>query len=453
MPERSLKITRDGSDAHRRDAAAVRADLRERLGDERFARLTDRLAEVSGHIATRGILSYSSGARFADLYTGYSYGEFYDWDLYFDSIHLSHWGVSRYARTNVEAFLDTQRASGFVPRSLLTPRLRDQFKPFLAQTALLNCRQTGNFGWLAGRYYGALKKSVDYWFWHCDFDKNGLCVWDGAGHSGMDNHFRRLGVDGSMSTEGVDLNCYLLRELRALAEIARSLGKTSDAAGFDRHAEQLAAKIDATFWDEADGFYYDRHERTGDPVRIKSVAGFVPLWLGVAPPERAERLVREHLLNPDEFWLKHPVACWSKSEPDYYQQRKADECNWRGTTWIPTNYMVFQGLRRYGFEAEARELAWKTFDLVLNEETTREYYDGENGVGQGLSPFWGWSALAYFMPLELELGYDPTDVTRESLVPLACEVLGLTFPEVRAQRCPDPDPHYFRELLHGPIIT
>ena len=66
---------------------------------------------------------------------------------------------------------------------------------------------------------------------------------------------------------------------------------------------------------------------------------------------------------------------------------------------------------KYGYKDVARELAEKTFDMVLSESTTREYYNGETGAGQGLNPFWGWSTLAYMMPVEYQLGYDPTDVT------------------------------------------
>ena len=124
--------------------------------------------------------------------------------------------------------------------------------------------------------------------------------------------------------------------------------------------------------------------------------------------------MRERLLNPAEFWLPYPVATWAKNEQGYYQERRGGECTWMGATWIPTNYMVLHGLMLHGYRAEAEALAEKTFDMVLREATTREYYNGETGVGQGMCPFWGWSALGYVMTAEARTGYDPADPLRRT---------------------------------------
>jgi putative isomerase len=293
---------------------------------------------------------------------------------------------------------------------------RHHFKPFLAQIALLGSRQTGDYRWLLGKYYQRLKKYLDYWFWFCDYDKNGLCVWDGSDHSGMDNQARRCGYDGVMTVEGVDLNSYLVRELQAMGEIAAETGRLDEAESFRNQAEKLSRLINDVFWDEVDGFYYDRDERQNELVKIKSIAGLIPLWAGIAPEDRASRLVEEHILNPSEFWLPYPLATWARNEPDYYQERRGSECTWMGATWVPTNYMVFHGLLQYGYKDVARELADKTFRMVLQESATREYYNGETGSGQGLNPFWGWSTLAYLMPVEYQLGYDPTDLTRRDFL-------------------------------------
>jgi len=371
------------------------------LGRDTRDTVVPNIQTILDNIKNKGIVYINR----RECVTGYAIHELYDWDLYFETLFLSHFGIAKYCRNNVETFLDTQEENGYISRAAVNVRKTQHFKPFLAQTALLGSRQRRDFRWLAGeRYYPRLKKYLDHWFSY-DQDGNGLPVWDGSDQSGMDNQSRRLGHHDCGEYEGVDLCCYLVRELEAMAEIAREIGRDDDVLKFASHADALRKKIDETFWDEEDGFYYDRSEKTGKLNKVKSVAGLIPLWVGAASPERAERLVKEHLVNPDEFWTKYPVATWSRSEPDYHQEKIGNESSWMGSTWIPTNYMVFRGLIRYGYTEIAKELADKTFELVVSEADLREYYNGETGAGQGLSPFWGWSSLGYLMKAEVEAGF------------------------------------------------
>jgi hypothetical protein len=401
----------------------------EKIGSDTFEALRERLRHANAHIAERGLIDYA-GRR---LLTGYSNGEFYDWDLYFENLYLSYYGISKFCRTNIEVFLDRQLENGFTSRTLIEPRHHQHFKPFLAQLVLLDLRQTGDTSWFDGPLFERLVRYLDYWMWYCDLDKNGLCVWDSADHSGMDNQMTRAGVYGSWTVEGTDLNCYLVREMKAMAVLADRIGRPEMGASYRKMEEKIWRAIDAVLWDEKDGFYYDRNERTGKSVRIKSIAGLIPLWLRVMPPAKAARLVQEHLLNTQEFWLEFPVAAWSKQEPDYDQDAKDWGCNWRGTTWIPTNYLLMHGLMHHGYQDAALDLAYRTFHMALSRNSvTREYYNAETGAGKGLDPFWGWSCLAYFMPLECEMGYHPDAINEEPIVPLAHE-LGIEFPALPQQ--------------------
>jgi putative isomerase len=387
--------------------------------------LRERLNQLNHDIVTRGLHDFPRSRE--KLETGYAYGEFFDWDLYFENVYLSYYGVSTYDFSNLQVFLDRQKPDGFISRTLGVKfnKPRQMFKPFLAQLAVLGSKQTGSYEWLRAEDYGRLQKYIDRWFAY-DADHNGLPTWDSSDASGMDNQISRSGNLDSYFDEGVDLACYLYRELQAMAVISGKLGKTKEQAEYEQRARHLAKLINGVFWDDKDGFYYDRNEKTGERIRIKSVAGFFPLWIGVASPAQARRLVREHLTNPNEFWLTYPVATYAKSEPDFFEGVRG-QCNWRGSAWIPSNYMIFHGLMRYGFMKEARELADKTYAMAVDKNpVTREYYDSETGQGYGMNPFWGWSSLAYVMPLEYQLRYDPTDL-QGKVRPLITEKLGVHF--------------------------
>ncbi len=408
IPNEPVSTTFQSQAAHA--GATGLASFEKELGAEELQKLRERLNALNKDISERGMLLLPGHPE--PLFTAYEYVQVYDWDTYFENLYLSYYGNGEYCLRHVKKFLSLQKPDGFIQRAFGAKDwgTTQPFKPFLAQIAVLASKQNGNgYEWLRGAHYEGIKKYLDRWFAY-DTDGNGLPVWDSADANGMDNQVRRAGAKRSFFCEGADLMSYLYRDLRAMAFIAGKLGHALDVAHFNKMADSLADSVNATLWDEKDGFYYDRNEKTGEPIRIKSIAGLLPLWAGLATPERARRLVLEHLTNEKEFWLKYPVATYAATEPDFYQGTKRGECNWQGTAWIPTNYMVMHGLLRYGFKDVARDLAYRTFRMALNENpTTREYYNSDTGSGNGQDPFWGWSSLAYVMPLEVELGYLPTE--------------------------------------------
>ena len=398
------------------------------VGRAQSESLRQRLLQLNHDISTKGLHDYPQSRE--KLLTGYAYGEYFDWDLYFENIYLSYYGVSKFDFSNFAIFLGRQEPDGFISRTLgiAYPKPNQMFKPFLAQLAVLGSQQTGSYEWLREKDYGQLQRYLDRWFAY-DADHNGLPTWNSSDASGMDNQLSRSGDFDSYFDEGVDLACFLVRELQAMAIISGKLGKTKEQNEYQQHAQRLTKLINDVFWDEKDGFYYDRNEKTGKKIRVKSVAGFFPLWAGVATPAQARRLVREHLFNEKEFWLAYPVATYAKTEPDFYEGTTKGECNWRGSAWIPSNYMIFHGLIKYGYDREALELADRTYKMVLDmNPVTREYYDSETGQGYGMNPFWGWSSLGYIMPLEYKLHYDPTDLTGK-VRPIVTEELGIRFSE------------------------
>ena len=89
--------------------------------------------------------------------------------------------------------------------------------------------------------------------------------------------------------------------------------------------------------------------------------------------------------------------------------------------------MIFHGLLQYGYNDAAKELALRTLKLAMvANPVTREFYDSDTGKGNGMNPFWGWSSLAYVMPIDFAQRYDPMDL-HAPVRPLIKNELGLTF--------------------------
>jgi hypothetical protein len=389
-----------------------------------WAELLARLRKTNADIRARGLRRFPGSDE--KLLTGYPYNEFYDWDLYFENLYLSYYGVWPYCFSNLKLFLDRQQPDGYINRSLIKQRDRQHFKPFMAQLVVLGAKQNNDdYQWLAGSYYGRLKKYLDKWMSY-DSDGNGLPVWNSADAAGTDNQWSRAGQLGAFEVEGTDLASYLVREFDAMTVIAEHLGEDDDAKMFTDKSTKMKTAINDVLWDEDAGFYYDRNEKKNQRVLVKSGAGFMPLFAGAATPERAKRIVNEHLLNENEFWLAYPIASYAKTEPDYYQGSHK-ECNWRGSTWAPFNYMTFHGLNRYGFTDVATELSRRLFEMaVVKNPVLREYYNAETGEGLGQTQFWGFTALYYVMGMEQALGYDASDL-RKPFEPIIPRELGIEF--------------------------
>jgi neutral trehalase len=243
----------------------------------------------------------------------------------------------------------------------------------------------------------------------------------------MDNQHERAGFWLDWGCEGVDLNCYLVKECKAFAKLARLAGQENLAEEYEKKANERGKIIRTLLWDDKEGFFYDRKVDKDKPlsksswigaqlnvrsggmykIPVRSVAAFTTLWAEVATPEQAKRMINEYLLNPREFWSNYPVTTLAKSEPGYSPIYHVGDhgCSWRSTTWIPTNYMVYNGLKNYGYNQIASVVAQRTAEL-MKKAGNREYYNTESGEGLGLNPFWGWSLLGHFFMLEEKLDWN-----------------------------------------------
>jgi hypothetical protein len=148
----------------------------------------------------------------------------------------------------------------------------------------------------------------------------------------------------------------------------------------------------ARLWDERRGLFIDEAQPGGLRPGAITWDALAPLALPDLPEEIGRRLVEEHLLNEAEFLTPVAPPSVAASEPSYAPEgRGLIRRYWRGPTWVNSAWMVWLGLRRLGYEAEAQRLA----DGVLGaagREGLREYYDPRTGTGQGAKDF-AWSAL------------------------------------------------------------
>jgi hypothetical protein len=198
--------------------------------------------------------------------------------------------------------------------------------------------------------------------------------------------------------QDVLFNAILFRADEDLHALAMSLGQPTDE--IDGWLKSMQVNFNARFWNESTGLYYDYDVRLGKPIPVNTASTFLPLFAGLPSNKQAQRLVEEHLLNPDEYApsgeVRHWVTTTAKAEPTWEPRRY-----WRGPVWIIMNWFLIEGLRRYGY-IDLAEIIEEDTVGIIEAAGFREYYDARDGSGCGSSDF-SWSAA-----LALELSKSHT---------------------------------------------
>lgn len=162
-------------------------------------------------------------------------------------------------------------------------------------------------------------------------------------------------------------------------------------------------------WQPQKAIFLNRRRDTGAWILVISWSSFLPLDDGLLAQADARRMIRKHLLNPDEMKSEFGIRSLAKNDPAYNNEAIINPySNWRGPIWINANFLDWIALRRYGYRAEAQWLA-ETLAGVLHRDIARwgsmhEDYDAENGLGLAPTPaqspggrfagFVGWNLLA-----------------------------------------------------------
>ena len=204
-------------------------------------------------------------------------------------------------------------------------------------------------------------------------------------------------VTRTLSTFDLGLNCAAALDAEMLSKMAVVLGKHDDAREFADLAERTRKLISETLWDESRGIFANR-QRSGGFVRSLSPTSFYPLLCGAASPAQAARLL-DHLNDESTFGGNYVLPNATRDDPAF-----ADNVYWRGRIWPNVNYMVWLGLRRYGFMVEASKLASQSYDLFMKswreDRIASENYNAVTGeaMDQGdTDPFYIWAAMLPLM--------------------------------------------------------
>ena len=192
------------------------------------------------------------------------------------------------------------------------------------------------------------------------------------------------------------LNTLLYRMEMEAARIEEILGATAEAHAWRHRAERRQAAIDRYLWDEKTGLYLDYNFETKQRRHYEFATTFYPLWAGLASREQARR-VRANLAL-----FEAPGGLLTSTRVTGNQ--------WDAPFgWAPLQMIPADGLRRYGYAADADRVSRKFLGLVTKEfeehgtivekyDVRRRESDVEAGIRFGYAANqigFGWTNAAY----------------------------------------------------------
>jgi hypothetical protein len=207
-----------------------------------------------------------------------------------------------------------------------------------------------------------------------------LALVDAARRRGFD--LARLDPRRSVLIEDVAFNSFLVVANHSLESIAQTIGERVDPGLVSSFRATESAFED--LWHEGSGQYCSRDVIDGRLIVMSTIATFLPLWTGLVPRDRAERLIAI-LRAPQRFWPRFPVPSVPLDAREF-----DDDRYWRGPTWVNTNWAIIEGLRTCAHDELAEELRERTLELI-GESGFAEYFSALTGEGFG-APEFSWTA-------------------------------------------------------------
>ncbi len=191
----------------------------------------------------------------------------------------------------------------------------------------------------------------------------------------------------------IDLNVYLFKYERDFGKIAFHLEDGEEEKAWKDRAAARREKINDLMWDEKTGFFFDYDYVNKKRSEFLSLAGFTPLWAGLATKDQSERMVK----NLKDFENNNGLLITAKESlapminlsevPVPY--RNSVEYNLKPKQWDyphiwpPLEYLTVIGLLKYGFVEDAKRIMEKSLKaeakIFRKYKTFFEKIDGVDG--------------------------------------------------------------------------
>ena len=171
-----------------------------------------------------------------------------------------------------------------------------------------------------------------------------------------------------------------------LADVAGASGE--DREQLTRWLERGRAGLGSRY-DTKTGLCADYDVRAGQDIRLRTFAGFAPLFARIADSSQCEAQLR--VLDSEDF-CGHPRLRWrllpstSPAEPAFEPDNY-----WRGPVWPVISWLLWQSLTLLGYSARAGQIRTDSLSQIAAHGDMAEYFEPYTGQQLG-SPQQSWTA-------------------------------------------------------------
>lgn len=153
----------------------------------------------------------------------------------------------------------------------------------------------------------------------------------------------------------VDLNALLYKYEVDFARTARLFDDKREAAKWEQAADQRKLIMDELMWDRLRGLYYDYNYAKEKRGNISSLAAYFPMWAGMVTEKQAASMVKALR----RFENKGGLASTDALPLGQYVPGSMPVQWAYPNGWAPLQYIVVEGLVKYGYHEDAKRIAFK----------------------------------------------------------------------------------------------
>ncbi|GGG18269.1 hypothetical protein GCM10011344_18630 [Dokdonia pacifica] len=192
-------------------------------------------------------------------------------------------------------------------------------------------------------------------------------------------------------------NAMLIKSNESLIALYERIGNNEEKIAYlKKYQAKSIARFNEKLFDETLGAYIYYDMRNDQPMPYITSSSFAPLYAGIPNEDQAKQLLNV-LLQKFRGEGQYLCASFDPTSPLYNPKKY-----WRGPIWMNLNWILYKGLKRYGFEEAAAIVKMDSISLI---ETSGfyEYFDARKELPSGDSRAYGGNNFSWSAALLIDL--------------------------------------------------